>query len=66
MKRHILITVIWVIYLVAAVIFLINALSGMTGYVILEGTSAGISAAFTFIFIAATVLLILYNRKLRE
>ena len=66
MEKRKIITAIWIIYLIAAVVFLINAMSGMTGYVVLEGTSVGISTLFIFVFIAATVLLVLYNRKSKK
>jgi len=66
MKKQVIIRVIWIIYLIAAVVFLVNALSGMTGYVVLEGTSVGISTVFAFVFIAATALLVLYNRRLNR
>jgi len=66
MKKQTLIKIIWIIYLIVAIIFLVNALSDITGKVILEGTSVGISILFTFVFITSTILLILYNRRLRK
>ena len=66
MQKQIIIKVIWIIYLLTAVVFLINAMSKMTGYFIFTDVSVETSAVFAFIFIAATVLLVLYNRKLRR
>ncbi len=66
MKKQSIVKAIWVIYLVAAAVFLVNAMSGITGYVVLEEASVGISTLFTFIFIAATILLVLYHKRMKK
>jgi len=66
MQKQIIIKVIWIIYLIAAVIFLINAMSKMTGYFIFAYVSVETSMVFAFIFIAATILLVLYNKRMKK
>ena len=66
MKRQAIIKTLWIIYLIAAVIFLINAMAGFTGYVVVEGANVGLSTIFALIFIAATVLLILYSKTSKK
>ena len=66
MQKQIIIKVIWIIYLLTAVVFLINAMSKMTGYFIFTDVSVETSAVFAFIFITATILLVLYNKRMKK